>query len=1153
MATDPLVAATAALTAYAEKADNVMRTFGSYTGGTIDDPDSFDALGRPSTNPAHTTLGWYWVPDGEGELRLVPSVAYLTALAAGSVDMGALDTLLSAKVAAAAAQATIAGTHAGEAAASAAAAAETLGSKADKATTITGAGLATGTPTLGAGGAITVPEASDADADAGTSGTVVMTPRRATRHLSARRGAANGVASLGPTGLIPSAQIPSPGAIGAVPEGRTVTGGGLVSGGGPLTGNVTMTVTEASDAEAVAGAAADKVITPRRMKVVTDTKADKATAITGAGIATGTVSLGVGGAITVTEASDVEASAGSAGDKAMTPRRVKTALDDRIRINPGDGVAAAVLDEFDNVALAVSADGRDLILSWGTLRMTQGRLQILMSERNADTLTPSIARTADGKLAFGPDTQQIIFDPVTGQLQTGSMIVSYTTKGFVVADEHGAALVWVDEQARSTIMPGLDHDGIAGRTVIGNLTLVERAGGTIAWVDDLDQVFAEIGIGGPSYLSGWTFYPDGTLTVGGRSVIRPVSSVDVPMPTDPDYAPDADTQAVIAAQWIAQSFLRRQLQQDVMTILKRNGAYGRMRRLWIMDAADEQAAGLDWVTKSGTLSKHGTTAGRFIPDRGYTGNLTDFWLGTGYDLSSDGGITGDWLMFMEVATSGDSSVWDVGASDAFKVAARASGKLSGYAGSAVKTDLATDSPVHILWFGRVGGDAVMAVDAGALTSVAAASSGTPSGEVRLYGGFGTGALFSAKSFKKLGFMDGASLAQRTDVVEACQTWSRKVGSYREPQTSSTPYVTSDKAFSKRSSLEIPCLLHLKSRQTLTGSYGTRFYTLGTTGEGAPEAPVNGRQEGAFATFHQSRDNSATQTYAFSVVATGAANASMNDPQAELNFDGRAVILIPSTGPRKTVWGLLLQNPTASPADMVIEPPAFQGYGYTGRPRRWPDGTMRVGYYEKLPNDTGRVYGAGIGCHMYKLEVRDNAIVSTYVSTVPPPDNWDEAGMPVNNFQEPSFMPLIGGGVICFFRTELGIMWSKALNEVDWSPPDRLFIANLGINTSSEARCDLWRHSSGRPVLMLCDDPARDNMTICVGPVNGDGLIWEKAKRIDEREFSSYPSSTEDEFGDIWGAYDCERGRFSTRMRREINTFRIGIDDMVVRERHMFNI
>lgn len=53
-------------------------------------------------------------------------------------------------------------------------------------------------------------------------------------------------------------------------KSTTVTGGGLVSGGGDFSANRTLTVTEASDVEALAGADGTKAMTPRRVKTAID-------------------------------------------------------------------------------------------------------------------------------------------------------------------------------------------------------------------------------------------------------------------------------------------------------------------------------------------------------------------------------------------------------------------------------------------------------------------------------------------------------------------------------------------------------------------------------------------------------------------------------------------------------------------------------------------------------------------------------------------------------------------------------------------------------------------------------------------------------------------------------------------------------------------
>lgn len=52
--------------------------------------------------------------------------------------------------------------------------------------------------------------------------------------------------------------------LGVPPNERTVSGGGLATGGGDLSANRTITVTEASQAQAQAGTASDVAMTPRR-------------------------------------------------------------------------------------------------------------------------------------------------------------------------------------------------------------------------------------------------------------------------------------------------------------------------------------------------------------------------------------------------------------------------------------------------------------------------------------------------------------------------------------------------------------------------------------------------------------------------------------------------------------------------------------------------------------------------------------------------------------------------------------------------------------------------------------------------------------------------------------------------------------------------
>jgi hypothetical protein len=110
---------------------------------------------------------------------------------------------------------------------------------------------------------------------------------------------------------------------------RKVEAGGLATGGGDLSGDRVITVTEASQPEAEAGAAANVAMTPRRTMqllaawwaTITNSKANSDRTITAAGLATGGGDLTANRTITVTAASQGQAEEGSAGNVVMTPLR----------------------------------------------------------------------------------------------------------------------------------------------------------------------------------------------------------------------------------------------------------------------------------------------------------------------------------------------------------------------------------------------------------------------------------------------------------------------------------------------------------------------------------------------------------------------------------------------------------------------------------------------------------------------------------------------------------------------------------------------------------------------------------------------------------------------------------------------------------------
>lgn len=111
--------------------------------------------------------------------------------------------------------------------------------------------------------------------------------------------------------------------VGAVPTGRKVqTAGGVLSGGGTLAGDLTLTLTPASTAEAAAGSASDRVVTPASLATILATlaaKANGAATVSAGGLLTGGGALSGNPTISLAAASAEEILAGTEADKAVTP------------------------------------------------------------------------------------------------------------------------------------------------------------------------------------------------------------------------------------------------------------------------------------------------------------------------------------------------------------------------------------------------------------------------------------------------------------------------------------------------------------------------------------------------------------------------------------------------------------------------------------------------------------------------------------------------------------------------------------------------------------------------------------------------------------------------------------------------------------------
>jgi hypothetical protein len=113
------------------------------------------------------------------------------------------------------------------------------------------------------------------------------------------------------------------GDVGAAPAGRQVrTQGPLLGGGGALTGDLTLTLTPASAAEATAGAANDRVVTPASLSAILATLAGKAAGgatVSAGGLLKGGNRIDANPVLWLDAASPEDIVAGTASDRAVTP------------------------------------------------------------------------------------------------------------------------------------------------------------------------------------------------------------------------------------------------------------------------------------------------------------------------------------------------------------------------------------------------------------------------------------------------------------------------------------------------------------------------------------------------------------------------------------------------------------------------------------------------------------------------------------------------------------------------------------------------------------------------------------------------------------------------------------------------------------------
>lgn len=158
----------------------------------------------------------------------------------------------------------------------------------------------------------------------------------------------------------------------------------------------------ATQAEVEAGTDPDRVVTAKKLHDVV-----RARTITGGGLATGGGNLAANRIITVDECTDAEAVAGTIGTKAVTPRRLKAAIDALVNGAPGalntlDELAAALGDDANFAASVTNALALKASIAYVDAQLAAARTQ-LETERRGDVVfratqtVPAGAYQCDGR------------------------------------------------------------------------------------------------------------------------------------------------------------------------------------------------------------------------------------------------------------------------------------------------------------------------------------------------------------------------------------------------------------------------------------------------------------------------------------------------------------------------------------------------------------------------------------------------------------------------------------------------------------------------------------------------------------------------------------------------------------------------------------
>lgn len=290
--------------------------------------------------------------------------------------------------------------------------------------------------------------ASQAQAEAGTDNTTVMTPLRVAQSIAAR----------------------------VVSINRNVLAGAGLSGGGSLDNDVTLALNPASYAEAVAGADNTKAMTPLRVaEVMADVVRTARQISTGSGL-TGGGNLSSNRTLSLDYASQAEAEAGVENTKAMTPLRVKqaiAALQDDVAtvVNSGTAITSSPVTGGYTINANISSQSAAENGTVENTLMTPQRVHQAITARMVYASQAEAEAGADnGKLMTPLRVKQAIDSnlPRSWNVVTSTVSTGYTAQAFD-ACFFGAGVTQIDlptsPDVGDMVMIGTPIGGTGGPTV----------------------------------------------------------------------------------------------------------------------------------------------------------------------------------------------------------------------------------------------------------------------------------------------------------------------------------------------------------------------------------------------------------------------------------------------------------------------------------------------------------------------------------------------------------------------------------------------------------------------------------------------------------------------------------------------------------------